>query len=113
MKTEYVDRIMHNLYLLYRQMRRPDVSWLTRADDAILSFLENHPSKPLIATPAVVEANTGYAASTIRARMRLLEAAGLLQYYDEDRAMYELSQLGQGYLDATVDQDELEAVKPE
>lgn len=90
-------------------MRRPHVDWMTRADDAILEFLQNEGNRQLVATPGVIEANIGYTLSTVNQRLRKLKTAGLVEYHDEERGLYEISEQGKAYLSGTIDASELEA----
>ena len=89
-------------------MGRPRVDWMTRADDTRLEFLLNNGNKPLNASPTFVEANIGYKISHIRNRMRELHEAGLIEYYDENRGLYCITDLGRDYLLGNLDAEELE-----
>lgn len=84
-------------------MVRPRVDWMTRADDAILEFLRNGGNEDIRATPAVIEANVDYGISHVRNRVRTLCAAGLVAYYDGDRGIYEITSLGEAYLEGDLD----------
>ncbi|QCW03410.1 ArsR family transcriptional regulator [Natrinema pallidum] len=88
-------------------MRRPRVDWMTRADDAILEFLLNEGNRPLIANPSTVEANIDYKISHVRRRLRALQDGGLVEYYDEDRGLYRISERGRAYLEGELDAAEL------
>nr|WP_241431013.1 winged helix-turn-helix domain-containing protein [Halorubrum kocurii] len=81
---------------------------MTHADDTILEFLLNDGNKPLNASPTFVEANIDYKISHIRSRMRKLHEAGLVEYYDENRGLYQITDLGRAYLAGEIDADELE-----
>ncbi|WP_335999357.1 ArsR family transcriptional regulator [Halorientalis halophila] len=81
---------------------------MTRADDAILEFLQNEGNEPLNATPAVIQANISYQISHVRSRLRKLDKAGLVEYYNEDRGIYQISENGKKYLHGTIDSEELE-----
>ena len=89
-------------------MRRPRVEWMTRADDTILEFLLNDGNESLNASPTFVEANVDYKISHIRNRMRKLYEAGLIEYYDEDRGLYRITDLGRDYLSGDLDASDLE-----
>ena len=91
-------------------MRRPRVDWMTRADDAILEFLLNEGNRPLIANPATVEANIDYKISHVRRRLRALQKGELVEYYDEDRGLYQITDRGRAYLDGDLDADDLEDI---
>lgn len=75
-------------------MSRPRVDWMTRADDAILEFLQNQGNQPLRASPSVMEANVGYEISHVRARVRKLQEEGLIEYFDKSRGIYQISSKG-------------------
>jgi len=89
-------------------MRRPRVEWMTRADDAILEFLLNEGNRPINATPAVVQANVNYQISHVRNRLRELHSAGLVEYYDEDRGIYRITESGKAYLAGDLKASDLE-----
>ncbi len=89
-------------------MRRPRVSWMTAADDRILEFLLNEGNRPLVATPAVIEMNVDYQRTHVSNRLGELLDAGLVEYYDEERAAYQITDRGRAYLAGEFDADELE-----
>ncbi|MFP8954542.1 ArsR family transcriptional regulator [Natrialbaceae archaeon A-arb3/5] len=89
-------------------MRRPRVDWMTRADDAILEFLLNKGNHPIVSTPAVIEANIDYKISHVRSRLRELDDADLVAYYDKNRGLYEITDRGRAYLDGELTADDLE-----
>jgi len=89
-------------------MRRPRVDWMTRADDAILEFLLNEGNRPIVANPVTVEANIEYKISHVRRRLRALQQGGLVEYYDESRGLYQISDLGRCYLAGEIKADDLE-----
>lgn len=88
-------------------MRRPRVEWMTRSDDAILEFLRNEPGRPIRATPRVIECNIDFSISTVRGRLGELLDHGLVQYFDDELGIYEISQLGCRYLDGDVSKSEI------
>ncbi|WP_423743187.1 ArsR family transcriptional regulator (plasmid) [Haladaptatus sp. SPP-AMP-3] len=92
-------------------MRRPRVEWMTRADNVILEFLLNEGNKPINANPAVVQANIDYQISHIRSRLRELHSAGLVEYYDEDRGIYCITEKGKQYLAGELAASDLERDK--
>lgn len=92
-------------------MRRPRVKWMTRADDRILEFLQNEGSRPLNSSPAFVEANINYKISHIRTRMRKLHEAGFVEYYDENRGVYTITDLGCAYLAGEMEEEHLRKIK--
>jgi len=81
---------------------------MTRADDAILEFLLNEPNNRLIATPAFIEMNIEFGISTCRTRIRKLNEVGLVEYHDEDRGSYMITDKGKNYLAGEIDADELD-----
>ncbi|WP_222863702.1 ArsR family transcriptional regulator [Natronococcus pandeyae] len=80
---------------------------MTRADDAILEFLLNEGNEPLVANPATVEANIDYKISHVRRRLRALQEGGLVDYYNKDRGLYQITDKGQNYLTGEINSDEL------
>ncbi|ELZ50729.1 phage PhiH1 repressor protein [Halorubrum distributum JCM 9100] len=86
------------------------MEWMTRADDTILEFLLNDGNKPLNASPTFVEANIDYKISHIRSRMRKLHESGLIEYYDEDRGLYRITDRGRDYLSGELDAEDLEDI---
>jgi DNA-binding transcriptional ArsR family regulator len=81
---------------------------MTRADDSILEFLLNEGNRPIRATPAVIQANIDYQISHVRSRVRVLNDAGLVEYYDESRGIYQISGIGERYLAGEIDATDLE-----
>lgn len=92
-------------------MRRPRVSWMTRADDTILEFLENEGNQSIRASPAIIEANIDFKISHIRNRVRELHDQGLVEYYDENRGIYQITEKGRAYLAGELDAEDLENVE--
>ena len=80
---------------------------MTRADDTILEFLLNEPNQPLRAKPATIEMNIEFSDSTVRKRIRILEETGLVEYYDENRSAYQISEMGKQYLSGELSADDL------
>jgi len=89
-------------------MRRPRVSWMTAADDRILEFLLNEGNRPLVATPAVIEMNVDYQRTHVSNRLGELLDAGLVEYYDKERAAYQITDRGRAYLAGELDANDLE-----
>nr|WP_243645182.1 ArsR family transcriptional regulator [Natrarchaeobius chitinivorans] len=81
---------------------------MTRADDSILEFLLNEGNQPIVANPSTVEANIDYKISHVRRRLRELQRQGLLEYYDEDRGLYRISEKGRSYLEGELEAADLE-----
>lgn len=81
---------------------------MTRADDAILEFLLNEGNQQIISTPAVIEANIDYQISHVRTRLRELESANLVEYHDENRGLYQITDRGRAYLEGELNSEDLE-----
>lgn len=82
---------------------------MTPADRAILERLWNEGNDELALTPAVIAVNTDYARTTVREHMSELLDHSLVEYYDEERAIYQLSSRGRAYLAGELDVEELES----
>nr|WP_254525462.1 ArsR family transcriptional regulator [Natrinema caseinilyticum] len=82
---------------------------MTRGDDAILEFLLNEGNRPLIANPSTVEENIDYKISHVRCRLRALQDGGLVEYYDEERGLYRISERGRASLEAELDAEDLKS----
>lgn len=84
---------------------RPRVSWMTRADDAILELL----SEAGIATnPSTIAFNIDYDRRYVARRCRTLSEHGLVNRVHEGKAMYRITELGEHYLAGTLSKEELE-----
>ena len=81
---------------------------MTPADRAILERLLNEGNDELVLTPALVAENTDYARTTVREHVIELRNHGLVEYHDEERAIYRLTQKGRSYLAGELDADEIE-----
>ncbi|WP_410764754.1 winged helix-turn-helix domain-containing protein [Haloferax sp. DFSO60] len=89
-------------------MRVPLADWMTPTDRAILERLRNEGNDELVLTPALIAENTDYARTTIREHLATLLEHELVEYHDEERAIYRLSERGRGYLAGEIDGEELE-----
>ena len=81
---------------------------MTRGDDRILEFLYNEGNKPIISTPAVISVNTNYSGDYIRKRVQRLRDAELIEYHNEDRAMFQITDRGIDYLNGELELDDFE-----
>lgn len=81
---------------------------MTRADDTILEFLRNQGNREIVANPAVIAANIDYTGSTVRKRVRVLEEEGLIEYHNQVKSLYGITEIGREYLDGQIDADVLE-----
>jgi DNA-binding IclR family transcriptional regulator len=77
-------------------------------DRDILERLQNRGDE-LVLTPALVAANTDWSRTAVRRHMLELRDCGLVEYYDEDRSIYQLSDRGRAWLDGDLPTEELEA----
>ena len=89
-------------------MVRPELpSWMTPMDRDILERLQNRGDE-LVLTPALVATNTDWSRTAVRSHMLELRDRGLLEYYDEDRSIYQLSDRGRSWLAGDLPTDDLE-----
>jgi len=86
----------------------PLASWMNPSDRAILERLRNRGNDELVLTPALIAENTDYARTTVREHIAELLEHGLVEYHDEERAIYRLSDRGRDYLNGELDADEIE-----
>lgn len=84
---------------------RPDVSWMTRADDRILEFYDE---TSISAPPAVVAYNIDMSETHIKRRILTLRDHGLLTKVSQEKGYYQITQLGKQYLSGRVTAEELE-----
>jgi len=91
--------------------RRQRVDGMMRSDERIIEYLQNGGEPDLIATPSVIAVNIDYKPDTVRKRLLPLRDAGLVGYYDEDRGMYELSDLGRRWINGELDDDEIDQIE--
>ncbi|WP_323677553.1 MarR family transcriptional regulator [Halorubellus sp. PRR65] len=59
-------------------------------------------------TPRLLADNSDYARTTVREHLLELLDHGLVEYYDEDAAVYQLSDRGRAYLAGDLDVSELD-----
>lgn len=76
------------------------------SDVDILEFLNGHSLQEFVAPPTVIAVNMGLSEGTVWQRVRILNAAGLLDRTDEDRGYYASTDLGQRYLTGDLTDDE-------
>ncbi|WP_211250843.1 winged helix-turn-helix domain-containing protein [Haladaptatus cibarius] len=88
---------------------RPDLaSWMTPVDRSILELLRNEEGQELVLTPGLIAENTDWKRQTVREHVALLLEHELVEYHDESRAIYRLSDKGRQYLAGDLSADELE-----
>lgn len=75
-------------------MRPPLASWMTPVDRDVLELLSNGDRRDLVLTPSVIAANTDWKRQTVREHLLQLSEHELVEYYDESRALYQLSERG-------------------
>ncbi|AZQ14516.1 ArsR family transcriptional regulator [Halorubrum sp. PV6] len=88
-------------------MRPPLASWMTPVDRDILEKLANGDEDELALTPALISVNTDWGHQTIREHVSVLRDHGLIEYYDQERGIYQISNLGRKYLRGEVDPSDL------
>jgi len=84
---------------------RPDVSWMTRADDRILEFYNE---TSISAPPTVVAYNIDMSETHIKRRISTLRDHGLLTKVNQEKGYYRIAQLGEQYLSGEAERAELE-----
>ena len=92
---------------------RPELpSWMTHVDRAILERLENEGNDELVLAPRPISDNTDFARSTVRNHLIDLREGGLVEYYDEEDGIYQLTDLGRRWLAGELETEELESRAP-
>ena len=90
-------------------MQPPLASWMTPVDRDVLELLLNADGRELVLTPGVIAANTDWERQTVREHLLRLSDAQLVEYHDESRALYQLSDRGRRYLRGDLAVSALEA----
>lgn len=90
-------------------MRPRLASWMTPVDRDILELLRNGERQDLVLTPSVIAANTDWQRQTVREHLLELADHDLVEYQDEARALYQLSDRGRDYVEGRIDAQALEA----
>ncbi|OYR61564.1 hypothetical protein DJ80_12200 [Halorubrum ezzemoulense] len=90
-------------------MRPPLASWMTPVDRDILERLENGDEDELALTPALIAVNSDWGHQTVREHVSILRKQGLIEYYNQDRGIYCLSERGRQFLSGEIDPNELES----
>ncbi|WP_435099553.1 ArsR family transcriptional regulator [Halarchaeum sp. P4] len=83
-------------------------SWMTPVDRDILEQLKNDDCGELVLTPRVISANLDWGRQTVRDHLMALRSHGLVEYYDEDAALHQLSDKGRAWLRGDLPTDDLE-----
>lgn len=68
------------------------------SDHDILDFLNGHEVDEFRVGPTAIAVNVGLSEGTVWNRVRVLNAADLLERTDEDRGYYRITGMGQRYL---------------
>jgi predicted transcriptional regulator len=84
---------------------------MTNADDRILEFLRNEGNGELVANPSVIAVNIGFSPHTVRERVGPLRRSGLVEYHDEDRGLYRITDTGRDYLEGRLDDNDVEDIE--
>lgn len=84
---------------------RADASWMTAADDRILEFYDE---TAIAAPPAVVSFNLNISTTHAKRRISELREYGLIERVDDDRGYYQITDLGQRYLDGSATKEDIE-----
>lgn len=90
-------------------MPKPQLaSWMTPVDRDILEQLQNDGGEELILNPTAIAANIDWGSQTVREHMMVLRKHGLVEYFDEDRALYQLSERGRAWLEGELSTKQIE-----
>jgi predicted ArsR family transcriptional regulator len=90
-------------------MPRPELaSWMTPVDRNILERLRNEGNDELVLTPALISDNSDWGRNAVRKHLMTLREQGLVEYYDEERAVYRLSERGRAWLEGDLPTEDLE-----
>jgi len=89
-------------------MRPRLTSWMTAVDRDILELLYNGDEQELRLTPRVIAANTDWKRVTIQEHLGILMDHNVIEYHDEEKGLYRLSDRGRAYLAGELDADDLE-----
>ncbi len=82
------------------------MSWMTKSDDAILEFLQEH---GLALPPKAIAFNIeNVSQPTVDRRLPKLEQAGLVKRFEEPQGYTEITDRGRAYLAGEIDAAELE-----
>lgn len=76
------------------------------SDHDILDFLSAHDLEEFEAPPTAIAVNMDLAEGTVWQRVRVLNAADLIERTDEDRGYYRITGMGQRYLENELTDDE-------
>lgn len=90
-------------------MVRPRLAdWMTPVDRDILARLLNKGNDELRLTPGMIAENLDWGDQAVREHMPILRERGLVEYADETRGVYQLSDRGRAWLAGDLPTEELE-----
>lgn len=90
-------------------MPRPGLaSWMTPMDRDILERLQNPGNDELVLSPRMIAENTDWKRTSIREHLTTLRERGLVEYYDEEGGVYQLSETGRKWLQGEISTAEIE-----
>lgn len=87
-------------------VRVPRVAGMSGVNRHTLEFLWNAGDE-IYANPSTIAANIDYKKNTVQKAVIELRKAGLLEYYDEDGGIYQLTGLGRRYLQNELEESEI------
>ncbi|SDE73888.1 helix-turn-helix domain-containing protein [Halorientalis regularis] len=90
-------------------MQPPLASWMTPVDRDVLELLRNGDERELVLTPGVIAVNSDWERQTVREHLLQLSDERVVEYYDEARALYQLTDRGRRYLRGDLAVEALEA----
>lgn len=82
--------------------------WMTPVDRDILERLRNEGNEELRLTPSMIAENLDWGDQAVREHMPILREHGLVEYADETRGVYQLSDRGRAWLAGDLSTEELE-----
>ncbi|WP_233745350.1 ArsR family transcriptional regulator [Halobacterium bonnevillei] len=77
-------------------------------DYDILRRLQNPGNEELVLTPRTIAENTNWSRSGIDDHLRLLRDHGLIEYNDEEKSLYQLTDRGRAWLEGDLPTEDLE-----
>jgi len=83
---------------------------MRQSDMLVLEHLHNGGDE-IIDSPADIAANIGYSPGTIRQRLPELRRADLVEYHDEAKGQYVISDVGRRYLLGELDSIEIDGIE--
>ncbi|WP_442908259.1 ArsR family transcriptional regulator [Halobacterium sp. KA-6] len=81
---------------------------MTPMDRDILERLQNPGNKELVLSPRLIAENTDWGRDAVRDHVLRLREHGLIEYYDEEGGIYQLSDRGRMWLEGELPTEELE-----